>query len=112
LLLKCAKKAGLSRGMLDFRNWAFAILLVAFYISSVFKLIQPKYGGGAPTAVTVFLQKPVAWLNTTTVSASLVDETDQGYYVLPSGKNGALFIPRSEVSSIYYGSVDDLQKQK
>ena len=100
------------RSALDFRNWFFAMILVAFYISSVFQLVQPKYGGGAPTPITLFLQKPVAWFNSTTISVSLIDETDQGYYVLSSGKDKALFIPRNDVSSIYYGPVDSPQKQR
>lgn len=97
---------------LDFRNWLFIILAIWFYISAVFGSVQSKVGGGAPTPVVFYLNKPVAWLDSTTASVSLLDETDQGFYVLSSGKSKALFIPRSDVGSLYFGPAEDVMKSK
>jgi hypothetical protein len=97
---------------LDFRNWFFIILAIGFYIAALFGSVQSKVGGGAPTPVVFYLNKPVAWLDSTTVSVSLLDETDQGFYVLTSGKSRALFIPRSDVASLYFGPAEDVMKSK
>jgi hypothetical protein len=94
---------------LDFRNWFFLVLSLSFYIV-MFGTIQPKFGGGAPVPVVLYLNSPVAWLDAKVVSASLLDETDQGFYVLTSPKGKALFVPRSNVASLYFGSKDDLPK--
>jgi len=97
---------------LDFRNWLFIILAIWFYVAAVFGSVQPKVGGGAPTPVVFYLNKPVAWLDSNTASVSLLDETDQGFYVLASGKSTALFIPRSDVASLYFGPAEDVMKPK
>lgn len=102
---------GRVESFLDFRNWTAAIILVGFYVGWMFQLVRPAYGGGAPVPATIFLEKPTAWFDSTTVSVSLIDETDQGYYVLLPGKDKALFIPRNDVSSFYYGPVGDVPKK-
>jgi hypothetical protein len=42
---------------------------------------------------------------------TVLDETNQGLYVLLSPTGKALFIPRSNVSSILFGSREDLPKK-
>jgi hypothetical protein len=51
---------------------------------------KPEYGARQPT---------------------VLDETNQGLYVLLSPTGKALFIPRSNVSSILFGSREDLPKK-
>ena len=97
---------------LDFRNWFFIILAIGFYIAAVFGSVQSKVGGGAPTPVVFNLNKPVAWLDSTTAKVSLLDEANQGVYVLTSGKTKALFIPRNDVGSLYFGPAEDVMKSK
>ncbi|HXX21941.1 MAG TPA: hypothetical protein VEO19_02185 [Terriglobia bacterium] len=100
------------RFALDFRNWLFAIVNVWIYVAMIFGTVPPKLGGGAPTPVVLYLNRPAAWLDSTVASASLLDETDQGFYVLTPGKNKALYIPRSDVSSVYFGPAEEVTKSK
>jgi hypothetical protein len=89
-----------------------AIGEIIFYAAAIFGSIQPRWGGGAPAPVVFLLNKPVAWLNSAEAHASLLDETDQGFYVLTPGRGKALFIPRADVVSIYFGPSDDIPKTK
>ena len=100
------------RFALDFRNWFFVIVTLWFYIVAVFGTMPPRIGGGAPSNVVFYLNRPVAWLDHTPASVSLLDETDQGFYVLTAGKSKALFIPRSDVGAVYFGPVEDVGKSK
>ena len=93
---------------LDFRNWFFTILVVWVYLSSLFGNIRSELGGGAPTPAVLYLERPLPLLDSTTAAVALLDETDQGFYVLPPGKKKALFVPRGDVSSIYYGLAQDV----
>lgn len=96
---------------LDFRVWAGIVLSISIYVTMVMGHMQQTFGGGAPVPAVMYLNKPVPLSNgATTAEVSLLDETDQGYYVLPPGKHKALFIPRGEVSSIYFGPAEDLPK--
>jgi hypothetical protein len=103
--------AGL-RHALDFRNWIFIILTISLYISSVFGSMRSELGGGAPAPVVLYLERPVVLLDSTAAQVALLDETDQGFYVLPAGKNKALLVPRGDVRSIYFGPSIDAGKPK
>jgi hypothetical protein len=105
-------KRGIRYG-LDFRNWFLAVLLIALFTFEIFGYIRPELGGGAPSPVTLYLSMPVAWLDSNVASVLLVDETDQGFYVLTAPTGKAFFLPRSLVTSVYFGTKADLpQKTK
>jgi hypothetical protein len=95
----------------DFRNWALILLLFWIYISEVFSNIPPRWGGGQPTPVQIFQNTQASWSQSNPTDALLLDETDQGFYVLLSEHGKAFFIPRSNVSSILFGSKEDLPKK-
>lgn len=78
----------------------------------MFGNIRSELGGGSPTPAVLYLERPVALLDSTVADVALLDETDQGFYVLPPGKTKALFVRRSDVRSIYFGSAQDVQKPK
>jgi len=92
------------RYLLNWRRWPVALILIAVYANFIYGRIQAKYGGGAPVPVTFCLDKPPAWIGSTTFRASLIDETDHGFYVLLPRNEKALFIPRSTVLSLYFDS--------
>ena len=100
-------KPGISYA-LDFRNWFLAVLLIALFTFKIFGDIRPELGGGAPSPVTLYLNMPVAWLDSNVASVLLVDETDQGFYVLTALTDKAFFLPRSNVASVYFGTKADL----
>jgi hypothetical protein len=101
------------RCALDFRTWISVIANVGTYVSLIVGNIPPKFGGTAPMPAVLYLNKPIEWLDSkTTAPVSLLDETDQGYYVLEQGKRKAFFVPRGDVSSVYFGPAEDLPKPK
>jgi hypothetical protein len=97
--------------VLDYRTWFAVVLSVSVYVTLVVGHMQQKFGGGAPVPVVMYLNKALPLANgAMTAEFSLLDETEEGYYVLPSSNKKALFIPRAEVSSIYFGPAQDLSK--
>ena len=86
--------------------------MVGLYASSIYGRIQPKYGGGAPTPTVVYLTKPLAWMDSNVVSALLLDESEEGYFILAPNADRALFIPRSNVAALYFGPLERVPKRK
>jgi MFS family permease len=95
----------------DFRNWLFVLLFLWTYISSVFNNIPPRWGGGQPTPVVIFQNTQAPWSPSNPMDAFLLDETDQGFYVLltPTGK--AFFMPRGNVETVFFGTKEELTKK-
>lgn len=102
----------LLREALHWWNWLAVLVLVAFYASNIYGRILPKYGGGAPTPVVLYLNRPLPWDASGAATTLLLDETDQGYFVTMPGGDGALFIPRSDVSAAYFGPSSHAPKMK
>jgi MFS family permease len=99
------------RYALDFRNWQFALCIFWLYINYVFSGLPPRWGGGQPTPIQLFQSNPAPWSPSNPVDALLLDETDQGFYVLLSPSSKAYFIPRTNVASVFFGSKEDLPKK-
>jgi hypothetical protein len=99
------------RYALDFRNWYLVLLLIWVYINWVFSGMPPRWGGGQLTSVQIFQSTPLSWSTSNPIDALLLDQSDQGYYVLLSSTGKAFFIPQSNVSSIFFGPKEDLSKK-
>jgi hypothetical protein len=95
----------------DWRTWPVVLAIFGIYITQIFANLPPRWGGGQPTSIVIFQNSPAPWSSSNPVDALLLDETDQGFYVLLSPSGKAFFIPRSNVSSIFFGSRDDLAKK-
>jgi hypothetical protein len=76
-------------------------IIFGLYATTVFPNIRHEYGGGAPVPVILHLAKPLPLFNADSASVSLIDETEQGYYVL-RGTDKALFIPRGSVEEVEF----------
>lgn len=99
-----------TRYALDFRNWILPFVLIAMFVFGIFGNVRSRLGGGATTPVILYLNTPVEWLDSKVASVFLVDETDQGFYVLTAPTGNAFFLPRSNVASMYFGTKADLPK--
>lgn len=102
----------LLREALHWVNWLLVLCLMAFYGTSVYARIEPKFGGGAPMPIVVYLNRPLPWSTSKDVTASLLEETSQGYFVSTPRSGNALFIPRSDVAAIYFGSSDSAPRAR
>jgi hypothetical protein len=99
------------RYFLDYRNWYFVLLVLWLYISNVFAALPPRWGGGQPIPVQILQNTPAPWLGSNPADVLLLDETDQGLYVLLSPKGKAYFVPRTNVASMFFGTKDELSKK-
>jgi hypothetical protein len=71
------------------------------YATRVYPKIRHEFGGGAPTPIVLHLTKRLLPFDSDMVSVSLIDETEDGYYVL-FGNNRAEFVTRSLVEEIEF----------
>jgi hypothetical protein len=93
---------------LDYRNWGLILCVLWLYISQVFVAIPPRWGGGQPVPVQIFQNSAAPWSPSNPMDALLLDETDQGLYVLLSPTGKAFFVPRSNIASVFFGSKQDI----
>ena len=70
-----------------------------------------RWGGGQPTPVQIFQNAQSVWAPSNPLDALLLDETDEGLYVVLSPNGKAFFVPKNNVSSIFFGSKEDLTRK-
>lgn len=104
------REGNLVRYLLDFRNWYFFLAITWLYIGYVFVALPPRWGGGQPTPIELFLNSQPAWSQSNPTDALLLDETEDGLYVLLSPAGKAFFVPRGNISSVFFGSQQDLRR--
>jgi hypothetical protein len=95
----------------DFTNWIILLLILWIYILQIFSVLPPRWGGGRPTPVLVFQNTPAAGLPMNPVDSLLLDENEQGLYVLLSPTGRAFFIPRGNVATIFFGTKEEFAKR-
>lgn len=81
------------------------ITFVGLYSTLIYARVEPKFGGGKPTPIILYFSGTNPISSSQSMPASLVDETDHGYYVLLNANEPkALFLRRDLVSAVYYGA--------
>jgi hypothetical protein len=79
---------------------AFVILLV--FATTVYPHIKASWGGGMPENVTVYFTKDSLINPSKAVQAQLIEEADEGFYILGPKESKAIFIPRGSVALVYF----------
>jgi hypothetical protein len=79
-----------------------SLILLVLFSTAYYPQIQTSWGGGAPIPAIIYFAKDSPLLPNRNVSARILDETDGGYYMIGGNDKKATFIPRSEVSMVYY----------
>jgi hypothetical protein len=64
--------------------------------------IKASWGGGAPVDVVVYFTKDSAVRPNQSISAELVEESDEGFYIVGQGETKALYVPRNAVALVYF----------
>jgi len=87
----------------EWERMALAIFAVVFflYATKVYPAIKHEFGGGSPIPIVLHLTKQMPPFESDTVYASLIDETESGYYVSRSAGN-AVFVTRSLVEALEF----------
>ena len=87
-------------------EWMMPLLTVFFLLLTFSYIYYPHLkaylGGGAPVAVTIGFTKDSAISPNKALSARLIEEADEGFYILGLGESRAVYIPRNAVSFIYF----------
>jgi hypothetical protein len=79
----------------------YSICTMGAYANWVFPFIPLKLGGGEIVSVTLYqTEQNQSWRY---IHGGLLDQSDQGFYVLPSGHDKGLFIPKERIEAIYFG---------
>jgi len=88
---------------IEWERLAVTVLAAIFgiYATKVFPHIKHEFGGGAPVRIVLHLTKKLPVFDSENVPVSLIDETEQGYYVV-SGTDKAVFIARGLVEEVEF----------
>jgi hypothetical protein len=65
--------------------------------------LKASWGGGTPVTATIYFAKESVVKPSQTVTARLIEESDQGFYIAAPNEEKAVFVPRSAVNLIYFG---------
>jgi hypothetical protein len=101
-------QAGKGLRAVDWELGIFAAFTIftPWFATSLYGKIKPAFGGGCPAPVKMYLSVENALLKGKTPNVLVVEETEQGYYVIDptSDDKRAIFMPRSVVSTAQFGS--------
>jgi len=75
--------------------------IFGLYAIKAFPNIKHEYGGGAPNPIVLHLTRKLPPFDSEVVQVSLIDETEQGYYVL-RGSDKAVFVARGLVEAVEF----------
>jgi len=79
-----------------------ALILLTVFASHVYPNIKASWGGGETLPVTLYLNGNAPVMPNQRWHVQLIEESDNGYYVLNKGEKRAVFIPRSAVALVYF----------
>jgi hypothetical protein len=87
-------------------NWAGSALLLipmlAFFATVIYPQIKTSWGGGSATPVVVYFSADSRILPGQHFEGDLLDESDNGIYLVKVGEKQAIFVPRSAISAMYF----------
>lgn len=78
----------------------FIVLLV--FAQYYYPHLKASWGGGSPVSVTVYFTKESAIYPSRAVPAQLVEESDEGLYIVGPKESRAIYVPRSAVALVYF----------
>jgi hypothetical protein len=84
-------------------------IIFGLYAAKVYPKIPHQFGGGAPVPIVLHLTKKLPVFDSESAPVSLIDETEQGYYVL-YGSDKAVFVARGLVEEVEFLRVRSAQE--
>jgi hypothetical protein len=78
-----------------------APILFGGYAIHVYPNVRREFGGGANVPIVLHMSKKSSVFNTESAAVSLIDETEQGYYVV-HGSDKAVFVKRDLVEEVEF----------
>ena len=87
-------------------QWSKPLVVVFGFLFAFATVIYPhlkaSWGGGTPANVTVYFTKDSLLNPRKSVEAQLVEESDEGFYIVGPKDTEAIFVPRSAVALLYF----------
>jgi hypothetical protein len=77
-------------------------VVLALFAQWVYPHLKASWGGGTPANVTVYFTKDSLLSPGKAVQAQLIEEGDEGFYIVGPKESKAIFVPRSSVALIYF----------
>lgn len=91
------------RRTLDWTTQLFVPITALFFFSRwIYPKIKASWGGGEPIPVVLYLTKDSPLKPGESYPVLLLDESDTGFYFAEQPRSKAVFIPRSQVSMIFF----------
>jgi hypothetical protein len=84
-----------------------ALAILTVFATIYYPHIKSKWGGGEPISIEITFSKDAPNHSGQTVNCFLIDETDEGFYAVGKGDRHATFIPRTEVSLVYFAESNE-----
>jgi hypothetical protein len=85
--------------------FSLALLVPIIYGWKIYQVILPAWGGASKTELTIYFERDVQPFGLTS-PVYLLEETEEGYYLLPSDPNSknkiAVYVPRRDVREVQY----------
>lgn len=79
-----------------------SVILLTIFAVQVYPRVKPSWGGGGATPVILYFSHDSRILPDQELQGDLLDESDNGVYVVKSGGKQAIFIPRAAIAAMYY----------
>jgi hypothetical protein len=103
ILFQYDPKLGSSK--LQIGVFSLVLLVPIIYAWKIYQVILPAWGGAAKTELTIYFERDVRPFGLTS-PVYLLEETEEGYYLLPSDPNSknkiAVYVPRRDVREVQY----------
>jgi hypothetical protein len=78
------------------------IVLLVFFSRFIYPKVHASWGGGEPVPVVLYFTKDSPLKPNEAVPALLRDESDSGFYFAEENTSHATFMPRSQVSMLFF----------
>ena len=87
----------------DWEKTAFTIAVaLTVFANFYYPYLKASWGGGAPINVTIYFNKDSAIRPSQALVAQLVDESDEGFYIVGPQETKAIYVPRTAVALLYF----------
>jgi hypothetical protein len=99
VLRRIAKQQGLSIPM----DVAYPVMLaISFFPTHIYPRIKHSWGGGEPATVVAYFSQDARLFPGQQIRGKLLDESDQGFYLLLDDQTRALYVPRGAVAALFF----------
>src|ERR1022692_985495 len=101
-LFKVRSTLNLTEGGEWSRPLAVLFIVLLIFAQYYYPHLKASWGGGVPVSVTIYFTKDSPISPNKAISAQLVEESDEGFYIVGPKETKAIYVPRSAVALVYF----------